>query len=318
MLPVLIALTGAIVIYALVMTLCGRALSRRQAVLQRVMHIVNERTETVPAKKTVKRFRRKKKDKTGPARTRRQLEQLENQLYDVGIRLPVQQFLMLWLGITLFLPSLLTLLGMNGLICSSAAVLLAVGPVLYMSIRRKKRRKVLEEQLGECIAIICNALRAGHSFQGAMNNISQEMQGPVAEEFGRVFRETQHGMTMEESMGRMTARVGSEDLDILCTAILIQREVGGNLAEVLENIAGTIASRLSLRAEIKTRTASGRMSGYIVGALPLLLLAAMRVMNPDYCSLLFTTQIGRTLLIVGAVMEVIGFVVIRKIVTIKY
>ena len=170
----------------------------------------------------------------------------------------------------------------------------------------------------EAIAVLGNALKAGHSFQSAMNNIASDMESPISEEFGRVFRETQRGMTMEESMNRMVERIGSEDLDMLCTAIIIQRKVGGNLAEVLEKISETIQSRISLRMEIKTRTASGRLSGYIVGALPFLLLGIMSVLNPDYASSLFETNTGHIMLAVSAVLECIGFVVIKKVVTIKY
>ena len=117
------------------------------------------------------------------------------------------------------------------------------------------------------------------------------MEAPISEEFGRVFKETQRGMTLEESMNRMVERTDSDDLDMLCTAIIIQRKVGGNLAEVLEKISGTIQSRISLRKEIKTRTASGQ---------------------------LFETSAGRAMLAFGFVWECIGFAVIKKVVTIKY
>jgi tight adherence protein B len=125
-------------------------------------------------------------------------------------------------------------------------------------------------------------------------------------------------MSLEESMNRMVERTKSDDLNMLCTAILIQRKVGGNLADVLEKISETIQSRLGLKMEIKTRTSSGRLSGYIVGALPFLLLGAMSLINPDYSSIFFERDIGKIMLAVGAVWEIIGFVVIKKIVTIKY
>ena len=105
---------------------------------------------------------------------------------------------------------------------------------------------------------------------------------------------------------------------MLCTAIIIQRKVGGNLAEVLEKISGTIQSRISLRKEIKTRTASGRMSGFIVGALPFLLLGMMTALNKEYAAQLFETPAGRAMLAFGFVWECIGFAVIKKVVTIKY
>lgn len=313
----LIPFACAIFVYMLVLALYHLLTRRKAAVDDRLKDLKGSkaRTSPGPAKKTVK----KKRSRTeAVARTRKQLEKLENQLYDVGIRLPVQQFLLIWFGVTLFLPLLLMLAGVPGTICAAAALLCALGPVFYISLRRKKRCNELEGQLTEAISILCNALRAGHSFQGAMNNISNEMSGTVAEEFGRVFRETQHGMTLEDSLNRMVERTGSSALEMLCTAIIIQRDVGGNLAEVLDNISGTIQAKLSLKAEVKTRTASGRLSGYMVGALPIILLLAMNSINPDYCSMLFNTRAGHYMLLIGGAMELLGFLVIMKMVSIKY
>lgn len=107
-------------------------------------------------------------------------------------------------------------------------------PMIYVRGKKKKRKNRLEGQLIEAIGVLSNALKAGHSFQSAMSNIATDMEAPISEEFGRVFKETQRGMTLEESMNRMVERTDSDDLDMLCTAIIIQRKVGGNLAEVLE------------------------------------------------------------------------------------
>ena len=315
--PLLLAACWTL-LFALLFLLIGMILLKKHNEIRvRVRDIRSDRTE-----KTVIRVRRvrtgKQKKGSTAARTRRRLEKLENELYDVGIRIPVQRFLALWVGVTVGLPLLLTVLGLGSVVAGTVAATCAAGPILFLRIKKNKRRSELEEQLVDAIGVLCNALRAGHSFQQAMNSISTEMDGPVSEEFGRVFRETQHGMTLSDSMDRMVERVGSDDLEMMCTAILIQREVGGNLSEVLENIAGTIRSRLSLKAEVKTRTASGRLSGYMVGALPVILLVAISVINPEYSGTLFSTSAGHIMLAVGAVMEVIGFVVIQKITTIKY
>lgn len=264
-----------------------------------------------------KRKRVKEKNNKG-VRTRKELAQIENELYNVGIRIPVQEFLMIWIGITIAIPAVLVLAGVNKVICFVMALIIAFGPMFFVKQKKKKRKLKLEGQLVEAISVLGNALKAGHSFQAAMNNIATDMEAPISEEFGRVFKETQRGMTLEESMNRMVERTGSDDLDMLCTAIVIQRKVGGNLADVLEKISETIQSRISLRMEIKTRTASGRLSGYIVGALPFLLLAIMSILNPDYASGLMETDTGHIMLAIGLVLECIGFVVIRKIVAIKY
>ena len=313
-----VAFACAVFIYMLVLALDSLLMRRKAAVYDRLRELKDVQSAEVPAKPAKKRVKKKKSGSEALIRTKKQLEKLENQIYDVGIRMPVQKFLLLWACITVLLPLFPMLAGMSGAIALGLALVCALGPVFYISLRKKKRCSELEGQLIEAISILCNALRAGHSFQGAMNNISAEMNGVVAEEFGRVFRETQHGISMEESLTRMVERTGSSDLGMLCTAINIQREVGGNLAEVLENISGTIQARLSLKAEIKTRTASGRLSGYLIGALPIVLLVAMNMINPEYCSMLFVTKTGHIMLGVGAGMEVIGFLVIMKMVSIKY
>lgn len=317
MIPLLIGVTAGLMLYFLLIGL-AKAAGRKQAEVDaRVLELTADKA----ARDSIRRKERKhpqRKRKSTAARTKKELEKLGNQIYDVGIRMSPQRFLTFWVAAAFGLPLLLSLLGLPVIIAAAAAFAIALGPILLLKLRKNKRRKQLEEQLVEAISVLVNALRAGHSFQQAMNSISHEMNGPIAEEFGRVFLETQHGMTMQDSFDRMVERTGSADLEMLCTAILIQRDVGGNLAEVLENISGTIQNRLKLKAEIKTRTASGRLSGYIVGALPILLLVAMSVVNPDYSSALFTTNAGHVMLGIGAAMEATGFLVIQKVVNIKY
>ena len=315
----LTAFAFGIFVYMLFLAFEALLMRRKKAVYERLKDLKEVQSAApssdMPAKK------RAKKRKSGSetlARTRKQLEKLENQIYDVGIRMPAQKFLAVWFSGTIILVLLETLAGLPAAASAGTVAACALGPVMYIRIRKSRRRAALDGQLVEAISILCNALRAGHSFQGAMSSISNEMSGVVSEEFGRVFRETQHGISLEESLGKMVERTGSSDLEMLCTAILIQRDVGGNLAEVLENISGTIQARLALKAEIKTRTASGRLSGYMIGALPVILLLAMNAINPEYCSMLFTTKPGHIMLIVGACMELLGLLVIMKMVSIKY
>lgn len=315
--PQLIALTAALFVFALCLGVSGILNRNRQDVESRIQDLKADKAVAQQEKRRKTKTKLKKKN-TAAARTRKALMKLEDQIYDVGIEIPVQQFLILWASAAVGLPIILTVFGVNWIICAVVAAAVGFGPVLLLETRRKSRKAKMEGQLVEAISILCNALRAGHSFQQAMFTISKEMEAPISEEFGRVFRETQHGMTMADSFERMNNRIGSGDVEMLCTAILIQRDVGGNLAEVLENISGTIQARLALKAEIKTRTASGRLSGYIIGALPILLLVVMSFINPEYSNVLFSTKTGNIMLAVGAVMEVIGFLVIQKIVNVKY
>lgn len=274
--------------------------------------------DTLKSERHIERHKGKKERKTRSAALHKLMVTLENELYDIGVEIQAENFVIIWIFSAIVIPLLILFLDLGMFIAAGTAVFIAMAPIIYIKVHRSQRRKVLESQLIDAITIMCNAMKAGHSFQSAMNSIATEMKGPVADEFGRVFRETLHGMSIEESLKRMVERVGSPELEMLSTAVSIQRETGGNMSEILSNISGTIQSRVIMRKEVKTRTASGRISGYIVGALPIVILIAMYVLNPDYCMPLFTTELGRVMLAAGGVMEITGFIVIQKIITVKY
>lgn len=314
---VIFIIVSAMIFFFSVFTIILYGITKdRMKVEERIKGFVTDEREKKT--KQIKKNKRLKVKKNTGLRTRKELAQIENELYNVGINIPVQEFLIIWLCVTIIIPFILVIIGLSKIICFVCAVVFALLPMLFVRHKKKKRKSKLESQLLEAIGVLENALKAGHSFQSAMNSIATDMDAPISEEFGRVFRETQRGMTLEESMNRMVERTDSDDLDMLCTAIVIQRKVGGNLADVLEKISETIQSRISLKKEIKTRTASGRLSGYIVGALPFLLLGVMVTLNPDYASGLFETQAGKVMMVFGLVWECIGFAVIKKVVTIKY
>jgi tight adherence protein B len=314
---VILIIVCAVVFFFCIFTIILHGVAKdKLKVEERIKDFVLEEKEE-PKKTTAKQKKLKVKKNTG-LKTRKELAQIENELYNVGIQIPVQQFIAIWISASIVIPIILVIVGVPSVICIALVALIAFFPMVYVRGKKKKRKNRLEGQLIEAIGVLSNALKAGHSFQSAMSNIATDMEAPISEEFGRVFKETQRGMTLEESMNRMVERTDSDDLDMLCTAIIIQRKVGGNLAEVLEKISGTIQSRISLRKEIKTRTASGRMSGFIVGALPFLLLGMMTVLNKEYAAQLFETPAGRAMLAFGFVWECIGFAVIKKVVTIKY
>lgn len=147
--------------------------------------------------------------------------------------------------------------------------------------------------------------------------VSQEMPNPISGEFKITLREMTYGTSTETALSNLAERVGSDDLDLLVTAVLIQRQVGGNLAEVLVNIHSTIADRIRIQQEIKTLTAQGRMSGYVIGALPFGIAGILSVINPSYLKLLFTTSLGLALLATGLISQFIGFLIIRKIIAVE-
>lgn len=198
--------------------------------------------------------------------------------------------------------------------------LLLMLPLPYLFIQRAKHRRLamFNSQIGDALVIIANSMRSGFSFLQAMDLVRKEMPDPIAREFARTFQEINLGTHTEQALVNMAERVGSDDLDMVVTAVLIQRQVGGNLAEVLDKIAHTIRERIRIKGEIKTLTAQGRISGLIVGFLPAALAGILFLINPGYISLLFTTVPGLVMVVAAIVAQVTGFFIIRRIVDIKY
>lgn len=244
-------------------------------------------------------------------------EWVEERLAQADLPLRGEEFLFLDLIIGFGVPLLLIFLTGNmrlAVICGLIAFIL---PWVHLNIRRQKRLQLLNGQLGDSLGIMTNALRAGYSFLQVMEMVAAETPPPLAEEYKRALREMQLGAPTEVALNNMSRRVGSDDLELVITAILTQRQVGGNLAEILDSIAGTIRERVRIKGEIKTLTAQGRISGLIIGLLPVILLALLFVINPEYVGMLFTEPIGLALLGGAACGEVVGVLIIKRIVDIE-
>jgi tight adherence protein B len=190
-------------------------------------------------------------------------------------------------------------------------------PRFWVGRRISGRLNAFNKQLPDTITLLSNSLRAGSSFLQSIELVSREGGPPMSEEMGRVVREVNLGLGMEEALHNLVRRIKSDDLDLMVTAIGIQQQVGGNLAEILDTIAFTIRERVRIKGEINTLTAQGRVSGYLVAFLPIGLGVALNAINPAFMAPLFTETIGRVLIGVGAVMMTIGFLAIRKITDIK-
>jgi tight adherence protein B len=160
-------------------------------------------------------------------------------------------------------------------------------------------------------------LRAGHPLSSGFKMAADDGPDPVAGEFRRVFEEQRFGMPLQDSLLAMADRINLVDVRILVTAILIQREVGGNLAEILDNLSAVVRARFTIRRQIRVYTAQGRMTGYLLAALPLILFTLLYAINGQYMSILFTDPIGKVLVTVAIVMQLIGFLWIRKIIKIE-
>lgn len=200
-------------------------------------------------------------------------------------------------------------------------ILLLIGiklPTIYLKRKIKIRNKLFNDQLGDAIGIFSNSIKAGYSFLQAVGSVSREMPYPVSKEFGLLLKEMSFGIDSNIALQNMTKRIDSEDLELMITAILIQRETGGNLSEILDNISETIRERITIQGEVKTLTAQGKMSGIIVGVMPLVLGVILYFANKEYMMVLFTTTPGRIALVIAFVNEMIGIFLISKIIKIDF
>ncbi|HUB30973.1 MAG TPA: type II secretion system F family protein [Terracidiphilus sp.] len=188
------------------------------------------------------------------------------------------------------------------------------GPIGYVLFKRNKRMSKFEEGLPEALDLICSALRVGHSLNSALGLVTKECPDPVGTEFRVCFDEQNYGLELKTALENMTNRVPVQDLRIVVTGILIQKESGGNLAEVLEKAAEVIRERFRLKRQIMTHTAQGRLTGIILTLLPIFLGCALYFVNPEMMSLLWTREIGIKLLYAAGAMIIVGGLVIRKIV----
>ncbi|HPD28700.1 MAG TPA: type II secretion system F family protein [Phycisphaerae bacterium] len=220
-------------------------------------------------------------------------------------------------GAALAVVLVMVLLQISPLVILLVSVAIFGLPILYMIWQRKRRIRKLVEQLPEVFDLMCQALKAGHSLASAIQLISQQMPDPVAGEFARVFQEQNLGLTVEDALLNMTKRVDQMDVRFFVTAVLIQRQTGGDLAEVLEKIGKVIRDRIQLFGVVRALTAEGRLSGWVLLLLPVLVFFGMMVVNPGYAAELTDTDSGRKMLGIAIGMDLMGMAMIKKIVNIK-
>jgi tight adherence protein B len=187
----------------------------------------------------------------------------------------------------------------------------------WLKRRINKRRQKLESQLGDLLQMLASGLKAGFGLVQALESASPQVKAPMPIELKRALRDTAMGASIEHSLSALNDRVGSPDFDIVITAILIQRGVGGNLGEILENVAHTMRERERIRGEIRTLTSQQRMTGYVVGAIPVGLLGIFFIISPEFVGLLFTNSLGHIMLGIAVGLEMLGFFTIKKIVDIE-
>lgn len=213
--------------------------------------------------------------------------------------------------------TVLYLFNVQLLILIPTVIVLYMVPGIVVRILKTRRGKKLNNQLPEALSILSNGLRAGLSFTQSMLIAGKEMEDPIAYEFNKIVRDNSLGKPIDEALSDFSNRTEDEDIDIFVTAILIQRQVGGNLSEILDVLATTIRDRIKLRGDIKTITAQSKMSAVVVGSIPLALTLILNLINPEFMKPLFTTLLGTIIIIVVITLQLIGSLILIKIIKVK-
>lgn len=226
-----------------------------------------------------------------------------------------EAILLLWGLLVGFITFLVTLKGTMFFIGAIVAILLGF---LLLALRIRRRRKKFTNQLGDMLTMVANALRAGFSFMQAFELISREMDAPMGKEVRLVVNEVNLGNTIESALDNMQKRVASPDFELVVTAVLIQRQVGGDLTQILDTISETIQERIRMRREVLALTAQGRISGWVLAAAPFVVAGIMSIIAPSYLSPLIETETGRMAITIGVISELVGVFFIYRIIDIKF
>src|ERR1700682_2041768 len=255
-------------------------------------------------------------DRMGRGNTKKGKASVAEQLQRADLKLRTSEFFMIQIG-SAALVGLIVYLRFHAI---AGWLLLFLGyliPGFYVRYRINKRLKAFNNQLGDTLTLLSNAIKAGYSFAQAIDTVAKNAVAPIADEFGRAVREMNLGGSPDEALSNITKRIASADFDLVATAYAIHRTVGGNLAEILDNIAYTIRERVRIKGEIATLTAQARASGTLITFLPLVLATFMFFVTPTYFRPMFDSIIGWALIGLGLFMIFVGNLIIRRVVAIE-
>ena len=213
---------------------------------------------------------------------------------------------------------LVTLLFTQMLLAAAAATVVGLClPIFWLRIKRGRRLRKFEEQFPEALDLLSRAIRAGHAFQTSMGMVADELQQPVGLEFRKSFDQQNFGLPLQEALNGLAERVPIMDVKFFVTAVQIQRETGGNLAEILDNLAHVVRERFKILRQVRVHTAHGRFTGYVLLGLPAFLGVALMFISPEHMHTLFTVRMGQIMLMGAMVMQTIGFIWIRQVIKIE-
>ncbi len=238
-------------------------------------------------------------------------------LEQADIRIEPSKFLMISSGLATIGVIVVLASGVTPILIPLAAVGLGCLPFVYAAIMRRRRKKLFAKQLPDALELIGRALRAGHSLGSGFHLVASEMAEPISTEFGRCYEEQNLGIPMDEALESLADRVPNLDLRFFVTAVVLQRQTGGDLAEILDKIGNLIRERFKIWGQVQALTGEGRLSGVVLLALPPVLFAVMLKLNYEYVMLLFDDPLGKQMLAFAIVTQLIGAIVIKKIVNIK-
>ena len=227
---------------------------------------------------------------------------------------PVGSLIMTCVGIGLGTLVILYAITSSLPVAGGAACVGAIAPIVVLRIQRNTRVNKFNKALPDCIDLMARSLRAGHAMMAALNIVAAEAVEPAKTEFGEVCKKQNYGLPLRDALMQLLDRVPSQDLRVLVTGILVQKDTGGNLAEILDRILFVVRERIRLQGEIRTHTAQGRLTGWILCALPIIMLGLINMINPGYTNVLFHEPMGHKLLYTGVVLLCVGGLMIRKII----
>jgi tight adherence protein B len=245
------------------------------------------------------------------------IPKIQTMLDQADVAWSASQFLLNVAAAAIILAVALGALGINLLAAAGCGVAVLLLPLIALNFKRRARIAKLTRQLPDVFEMMGQALRAGHSLGGAIQLVHEQMASPVATEFGQVYHEQNLGVKVEDALQSMANRVDSMDVRFFVTAVVIQRQTGGDLAEVLDNISAVIRERIELHGLVRGLTAEGRLSGWVLFALPFIVLAGSLVLNPGYSNALFEDPRGKLMFMTALGMQLMGLAMIRWIVNIK-
>ncbi len=237
-----------------------------------------------------------------------------------GVPLRVGEYYLMRWGVALILFLVPLIFGFSVFNLGIAVLLAFVGymlPAAWINGKRKKRMDRINAQMVDMLGMVSNSLKSGYGLMQSMEFAARQIHAPLAVELRHMLRDANLGMSAEDALKGLGERIASPDLDMVLTAINIQRSVGGNLAELLDQVAFTMRERERIRGEISTLTAQQKMTGIVIGGLPIFMFAIFMVINPSYMGLLFSETVGRVLLGVAVGLEVLGYFAIKRVMAIE-